>query len=163
MFFSSFFGPFEKAGGQQATISEAKDIIQAAYERARTRPKFSHLSTARSRLPIPLPFPSFFSNLVGQRGEILSTPISEGSSSRGSLDVHSIPIAARLRSSTAVLPFLEKRLANLRRFGLERGALGADLLRTWGFDKNEVEDIGETLAKMVNTLDPRSECSSDSD
>ena len=156
-------GPLEKTGGQQATVSEAKGIIQAAYERARTRPKFSHLSTARSRLPIPLPFPSIFSNLVGQRGEILSTPISEGSSSRGSLNVHSIPIAARLRSSTAVLPFLEKRLANLQRFGLERGALGADLLRTWGFDKNEVEDIGEMLAKMINTLDPRSEFLSDSD
>ncbi|CAK9181657.1 unnamed protein product [Ilex paraguariensis] len=149
------------SGGQQASVSEVKDRVQAAYENALTRPMFSHLSVARCPLPIPLPFPSIFGNLVGQHGELLSNPIS-GSPSRGSLHVHSIPMAARLRSSTAILLFLEKRLANLRRFGMERG-LGTEIVRSWGFGKEEVEDIGETLSKMVTTLDPRLQASSDSD
>ncbi|KAL2469112.1 beta-tubulin [Forsythia ovata] len=120
------------AGCQRASISEVKDAVQAAYENAVRRPKFSHLSVARCPLPIPLPFPSIFGNLVGQHGELLDTPISD-SASRGSLEVHSIPMAARLRSSNAVLPFLENRLGNLRKFGIARGAPGTELLRNWGF------------------------------
>uniref|UniRef100_A0A5B7B082 Uncharacterized protein n=1 Tax=Davidia involucrata TaxID=16924 RepID=A0A5B7B082_DAVIN len=148
--------------GNRALISEVKDTVEAAYEHAMTRPKFSYLSVASCPLPIPLPFPSIFGNLVGQHGELLGSPIS-GYPSRGSLEIHSIPMAARLRSSSAVLPFLENRLGNLRRFGLERGALGTELLRSWGFGRDELEDTGETLSKMVTTLDPHSQVSSDSD
>ncbi|OMO56721.1 hypothetical protein CCACVL1_26319 [Corchorus capsularis] len=148
--------------GQRASISEVKNAVNAEYQNATTRPMFCHLSVAGCPLPIPLPFPSIFGNLVGQHGELLGSPIS-GSISRGSLDVHSIPMAARLRSSCAILPFLENRLGNLRKFGIQRGALGTDLLRSWGFGKDEVEDFGETLSKMVRTVDPHSEISSDSD
>lgn len=147
-------------GGQHALVSEVTETIQAAYD-ATTSPKFSHLSVARCPLPIPLPFPSIFGSLVGQHGELSTT--TSGSSPRGSLDVHSIPMAARLRSSSAILPFLETRLGNLRRFGLERGALGTELVRTWGFGREDLEDIGERLSQMVATLDPRSQLSSDSD
>ncbi|XP_008241539.1 PREDICTED: protein misato homolog 1 [Prunus mume] len=143
-------------------ISEVKDMVHAAYEHATTRPMFCHLSVAQCPLPIPLPFPSIFGNRVGQHGELLSTPIID-SSSRGSLDVHSIPMAARLRSSSAVLPFLENRLGSLRSFGIARGAPGAELVRSWGFAKDELEDMGEVLSKMITTLDPRSQMSSDSD
>ncbi|KAK3222751.1 hypothetical protein Dsin_009776 [Dipteronia sinensis] len=76
------------SGGHYALIPEVKDTVHAMYEQARTRPMFCHLSVARSPLPIPLPFPSIFGNLVGQHGELLGSPVS-GSSSRGSLDVHS--------------------------------------------------------------------------
>ncbi|CAA3007020.1 misato homolog 1 isoform X1 [Olea europaea subsp. europaea] len=151
-----------RAGRQRASITEVKDAVQAAYDNAVTRPKFSHLSVARCPLPVPLPFPSIFGNLIGQHGELLDTPIS-GPASRGSLEVHSIPMAARLRSSNAILPFLENRLGNLRKFGIARGALGTELLRNWGFGKDELEDIGETLSKMFTTLNPYSEESSDSD
>ncbi|KAA8535780.1 hypothetical protein F0562_030786 [Nyssa sinensis] len=149
-------------GGRQASISEVKDSVQTAYEHAMTRPKFSYLSVASCPLPIPLPYPSIFGNLVGQHGELLGSPIS-GNPSRGSLEIHSIPMAARLRSSTTVLPFLQNRLGNLRRFGLERGALGTEILRSWGFGKDELEDTGETLSNMVRTLDPHPQVSSDSD
>ena len=71
------------------------------------------------------------------------------------------PMAARLRSSCAILPFL--RLGNLRKFGIQRGSPGTELLRSWGFEKDEVEDIGETLSKMVRIVNPHSEISSDSD
>lgn len=141
-------------------VAEVNDTIQAAYEH-RTSPKFSHVSVARCPLPIPLPFPSIFSNLVGQRGELLTATSS--SSSRGSLDVHSVPMAARLRSSSAILPFLEARLRNLRRFGVARGAPGKELLKTWGFEKDDLEDLEEELHKMVTTLVPQSELSSDSE
>lgn len=140
-------------------VAEANDAIQAVYEK--TSPKFSHVSVARCPLPIPLPFPSIFSNLVGQHGELLSATSS--SSSKGSLDVHSIPMAARLRSSSAILPFLETRLRNFRRFGVERGALGKELLRTWGFEKDDLEDVEEVLHKLVTTLIPESQISSDSE
>ncbi|XP_022858028.1 protein misato homolog 1 isoform X1 [Olea europaea var. sylvestris] len=151
-----------RAGSQRASISEVKDAVQAAYDNAVTRPKFSHLSVARCPLPIPLPFPSIFGNLVGQHGELLDMAISD-SASGGSLEFHSIPMAARLRSSNAILPLLENRLENLRKFGIARGALGTELLRNWGFGMDELEDMGETLSKMVTTLKPYSEESSDSD
>ncbi|KAK8672144.1 hypothetical protein V6N13_110517 [Hibiscus sabdariffa] len=74
-----------------------------------------------------------------------------------------IPMAATMRSSSAILPFLENRLGNFRKFGIERGCPGTELLRSWGFEKDEVEDIGETLSKMVRIVNPQSEISSDSD
>lgn len=149
----------------EATLSEVKEAMETAYEKATTRPRFSHLSVSRCPLPIPLPFPSIFGTRVGRRGEILSNPVSESESMsrRGSIDVHSIPMAARLRSSTAILPFLENRLGNIRKFGLERGSIGAEVLRNWGFGREEVEEIGENLSKLVVTLDPHQGYSSDSD
>lgn len=150
------------SGGRCAAVSEVKGAIQDTYEQAMTRTRFSHLSVATCPLPIPLPFPSIFGNLVGQQGELLSSPTSSNSS-RGSLDVHSIAMSARLRSSKAILPFLENRLTNLHKFGIQRGALGAGLLTSWGFGKDEIEDMGETLSKMVTALDPRPDESSDSD
>lgn len=122
---------------------------------------FCHLSVALCPLPIPLPFPSIFGNHVGQHGELFGGQMNN-SSSKGSLDVHSIPMAARLRSSSAVLPLLESKLRNLHRFGIERGAAGAELLRSWGFEKEELEEMEELLSKMVATLCPP-QFSSDSD
>ncbi|XP_011002490.1 PREDICTED: protein misato homolog 1 [Populus euphratica] len=150
-----------RSGGHHAFISEVTDSVNAAYENSSSRPKFCHLSVSSCPLPIPLPFPKIFCNLVGQHGELLSSPV-PGCSSRGSLDVHSIPVAARLRSSTAVLPFLESRLANLRRLGIQQGAPGTQLVRSWGFGKDELEDMEETLSKMVTKLDDRAQLS-DSD
>uniref|UniRef100_A0A2P2LQU8 Carboxypeptidase n=1 Tax=Rhizophora mucronata TaxID=61149 RepID=A0A2P2LQU8_RHIMU len=149
-------------GGDQASLSEVTDSVNAAYGHSMRRPLFCHLSIALCPLPVPLPFPSIFSNFVGERGELLSSPI-PGSSPRGSLDVHSIPVAARLRSSSAVLPFLQNRLSNLRRFGIQQGAPGTEIVRNWGFGKDEIEDMEEVLSKMVMTLDPSSQASSESD
>lgn len=137
-------------------------MVHAAYENAITRPKFCNLSVALCPLPIPLPFPKIFRSVVGQHGELLGTPVN-GSPLRGSLDVHSIPMAGRLRCSSAVLPFLENRLGNLRKFGTQQGAAGAELVRRWGFEKDELEDMGETLSTVVRELDPHLQASSDSD
>ena len=154
--------PFNSCiGNHEASVSEVREAVETAYENTSTRPRFSHVSVSRCPLPIPLPFPSIFGNLVGRRGELLSNPQS-GSGSRGSLDVHSIPMAARLRSTNAVLPFLENRLSNIRKFGMERGSVGVDVLRDWGFGKEEIEEIGENLSKMVLALDPEQGYSSDS-
>ncbi|KAF8406352.1 hypothetical protein HHK36_008439 [Tetracentron sinense] len=150
------------SGGSHTSISEVKDSVYAGYQCAMKRPMFSHLSVASCPLPMPLPFHKIFGNLVGQHGELLRSPI-PGSQSRGSFDVHSIPMAARLRSSSAILPFIQNRLGNLRRFGTERGAFGIELVRSWGFGKHELEDMGEGLSKMVMALDPKSHISSDSD
>ncbi|XP_024030194.1 protein misato homolog 1 [Morus notabilis] len=150
------------AGVSRASVPEVNARVEAAYKRATSRPMFCHLSVAQCPLPIPLPFPSIFGASVGQQGELLGSPIT-GSSSRGSLDVHSIPLAARLRSSSAVLPFLENRLGKLHRYGIERGAPGAQLLRSWGFGQDELEDMGEMMSKMVVQLKPDSGMSSDSD
>lgn len=149
-------------GGHPASASEVKDTIHATYEHTSTRPKFCHLSAAHSPLPIPLPFPSIFKNVVGQRGELLENPTASPLL-KGSLEVHSVPMAVRLRSSSAILPYLENRLGYLRRYGVDRGAPGAELVRSWGFGKDELEDFGEALSKMINELKPHSEVSSDSD
>lgn len=147
---------------RRASVLEVKNAVHAAYQNSIRRPMFCHLSAAPCPLPIPLPFPSIFGNLIGQQGEILGSPAS-GSSLRGSLDVHSIPMATRLRSSIAILPFLENRLENLRKLGIRRGAPATELLNTWGFEREEVEDLGETLSTMVSNLKTHSETSSDSD
>ncbi|XP_054824525.1 uncharacterized protein LOC129322301 isoform X1 [Prosopis cineraria] len=149
------------SAGHRASVSEVKDMIHAAYERSIMRPMFCHLSASLCPLPIPLPFPSIFGNLVGQHGEMISGRMT-GTSRKGSLDVHSIPMAARLRSNSAILPFLETRLRNLHGFGIERGALGAQLLSSWGFGKEELVEMEEMLSKMVAALSPP-QFSSDSD
>ncbi|KAM0854967.1 hypothetical protein ACQ4PT_050083 [Festuca glaucescens] len=151
-----------RAGGQRASISQVKDSMCAAYERRATKPKFSHLSVSPCPLPIPLPFPSFFRSNIGRHGEIVGSH-SEGTPPKGSLDVESIPMAARLRSSNAVLPFIERRSLSLQKLGVARGALGTQILRDWGFGKEEIEDLAEHLARMVRTLSPDDGLTSDSD
>ena len=96
------------ADGHRASVSEVNHIVEAAYGNATCRPMFCHLSVAQCPLPVPLPYPSIFRNLVGQHGELLNGPY-QGLISRGSLNVHSVPMAARLRSSSAVLPFSETK------------------------------------------------------
>ncbi|GMH06424.1 hypothetical protein Nepgr_008264 [Nepenthes gracilis] len=151
-----------QSGGHQASVSEVEETISAAYGNAMPMPRFSHLSVALCPLPIPLPFPSIFNYAIGKRGELLGTPALD-LPSKGSLDVSSIPMAVRLRNSSAVLPFLLNRLESLRSYGIRQGAPGADLLRSWGFGKDELEDIGEVLSNMVAALDPGSNLTSDSD
>ncbi|KAI4325512.1 hypothetical protein MLD38_030900 [Melastoma candidum] len=151
-------------GGHPASVSEVEDALHTAYDHSGTMPKFCHLSVAQCPLPIPLPFPSIFSHAVGERGELLSAPAMEGSSSRGSPDVRCVPMVVKLRSSCAVLPYIENRLGYLRRFGTERGAPGSELLRSWGFGRDELDDMAEGLSGMAAELKPLAEMSSsDSD
>uniref|UniRef100_A0ACD5XH55 Uncharacterized protein n=1 Tax=Avena sativa TaxID=4498 RepID=A0ACD5XH55_AVESA len=151
-----------RTGGQRASTSQVKDSVCSAFEHRSTRPKFSHLSVSPCPLPIPLPFPSFFRSNIGRHGEILGNH-SEGTLPKGPLDVESIPMAARLRSSNAVLPFIERRSLGLQKLGVARGALGTQILRDWGFGKEEIEDMGEHLAKMVRAFHPEDGLTSDSD
>jgi len=151
------------SGGQRASISQVKDFVCSALEGRETKPKFSHLSVSPCPLPVPLPFPSIFSSSIGQHGEILSNNLPEGMRPKGSLDVVSIPMAARLRSSNAIVPFIERRSASLQKLGMSRGGLGSQVLRDWGFGKEEVEDMGEHLAKMLRPFYPEMDLSSDSD
>lgn len=154
---------FADTGGQRASVSQVKDFVCSALEGRETKPKFSHLSVSPCPLPIPLPFPSIFNSSIGQHGEILSNNHPEGTLPKGSLDVVSVPMAARLRSSNAIVPFIEKRSASLQRLGVARGSLGSQILREWGFGKEEVEDMGEHLAKMLRPFYPEMDLTSDSD
>ncbi|KAL2348418.1 hypothetical protein Fmac_002418 [Flemingia macrophylla] len=147
--------------GHRASVREVKDTVDTAFRCANTRPMFCHLSVALCPLPIPLPFPSIFGNHIGQHGELMGGQFTN-SSRKGSLDIHSIPMAARLRSSSAVLPFLESKLRNLNRFGIAPGAAGAELLRSWGFGREELVEMEEMLSKMVVALRPP-QLSSDSE
>ncbi|CAL9228245.1 unnamed protein product [Arabidopsis halleri] len=148
----------------EALVSEVKNAVDASYEQATTKgkPLFCNLSVSRCPLPVPLPFPSIFGNLVGRKGEILSSPVSD-SLYRGSLDVHSIPVATRWRSSSAVLPYLESRMGNLEKLGIQWGAMGSDVVRAWGFGREELQEMRENLSKMVSELNPQFFESSDSD
>ncbi|KAH0871759.1 hypothetical protein HID58_078781 [Brassica napus] len=136
---------------QEATVSEVRNAVDASYDEQ--RPLFCNLSVSRVPLPVPLPFPSIFGNLVGRKGEILSSPASD-LMCRGSLDVHSVPVATRWRSSSAVLPFLESRMVNLEKLGIQWGAVGSDVVRAWGFGREELQEMRENLAKMVSELSP---------
>ncbi|CAN8328190.1 unnamed protein product [Cochlearia groenlandica] len=149
---------------KEASVSEVKNAVDASYEQAtaKTKPLFCNLSVSRCPLPVPLPFPSIFGNLVGRKGEILSSPVLD-SLYRGSLDVHSIPIATRWRSSNAILPYLETRMRNLEKLGIQWGAMGSDVVRAWGFGREELQEMRENLSKMVSELSPQFMDSSDSD
>ncbi|PKA54308.1 hypothetical protein AXF42_Ash000141 [Apostasia shenzhenica] len=149
----NIYGSF--SGGRRATVGEIEQHINDAYQNELRRPQFCHLSAASCPLPIPLPFPSIFSRRVGRRGELSECSLISGDQPRGSLDVESVPMAARLRSTSAVKPFIERRLWSLRRYGLERGAPGVELLRSWGFGREDVEDMEEALAASVAKLDPQ--------
>ncbi|KAG0467857.1 hypothetical protein HPP92_017185 [Vanilla planifolia] len=150
------------SGVQRAFVPEVVSSVHSAYENEPKRPMFCHVSAACCPLPIPLPFPSIFNNRVGRQGELSATSLG-GEEQRGSLEIDSIPMATRFRSSSAVKPLVERRLVNLRRFGLERGAAGAELLRRWGFGREEVEEMAEAMTKLVTKLDPVAYASSDSD
>uniref|UniRef100_A0A1J3I6Z5 Protein misato-like protein 1 n=1 Tax=Noccaea caerulescens TaxID=107243 RepID=A0A1J3I6Z5_NOCCA len=149
---------------KEASVSEVTNAVDACYEqRKKTKPLFCNLSVSRCPLPVPLPFPSIFGNLVGRKGEILSSPVVSESLDRGSLDVHSLPVAARWRSSSAVLPFLESRMGNLEKLGIQWGAMGSDVVRAWGFGREELQEMRENLSKMVSELSPQFLISSDSE
>ncbi|KAK7367506.1 hypothetical protein VNO80_09518 [Phaseolus coccineus] len=147
--------------GHRASVGEVKDTVDGAFRCANTRPMFCHLSVALCPLPIPLPFPSIFGNNIGKQGELVGGQ-TINSSPKGSLEIHSVPMAARLRSSSVVLPLLENKLRNLQRFGIQRGAAGAELLRSWGFGMEELMEMDEMLSKMVAALRPP-QLTSDSD
>ncbi|KQJ86078.1 protein misato homolog 1 [Brachypodium distachyon] len=151
------------AGGQRASISQVKDSVCSAYEGRSTKPKFSHLSVSPCPLAIPLPFPSIFRSNIGRHGEILSNHSERTQLPKGSLDVESVPMAARLRSSNAILPFIERRSLSLQKLGVARGTLGSQALRDWGFGKEEIEDMSEHLSKMVRMFHPEDGLTSDSD
>lgn len=155
-------GMFHSAG-RRASLSEVNESICKAYEHENLKPKFSHVALSLCPLPIPLPFPSIFKGHVGKQGEYLSSTQSDSNGRKGSLDIDSIPMAARLSSSTVVKPLIEKKLASLCKYGMERGAEGSRLLQNWGFGRDEVEEMGEVLSKMVMQLNLHPQYSSDSD
>ena len=129
--------------GQRASISEAERAICTEYEDGKSmRPGSLHLALALCPLPIPLPFPSIFGNPA---------------------EVSSVPMAARLRSSSAILPFVRRRCDDLRRHGLARGATGARHLREWGLAGDEANDLAEALSSMIAELEPHADMSSESD
>ncbi|KAJ0963416.1 hypothetical protein J5N97_028538 [Dioscorea zingiberensis] len=150
------------SGGHRASVSQVKDSICASYENEPQKPLFSHLTVALCPLPIPLPFPSIFKSQVGRNGELLPGP-TQGDQPKGALDIDSVPMAARLRSSNAITPYIERRLTSMQRYGSQRGTSGAELLHKWGFGREEIEDMVEDLARKVLALNPHSEMSTDSD
>lgn len=156
-------GALYSGRGGQASLSEVRNSLVGVHKGCPRGAPVCHLSVSRCPLPIPLPFPCIFGNYIGQNGEILSSPIA-GTEGRGGLDVLSIPIATRLRSSKAILPYLEKRLQNLRSWGIARASPGGQLLEEWGLQKADVEELGESLSEMVHSFDGSfMETSSDSD
>ncbi|KAF3602700.1 hypothetical protein F2Q69_00032759 [Brassica cretica] len=152
----------DSGGGFSALAASVLDVKRAVDASYNTKLLFHNLSVSRCPLPVPLPFPSIFGNLVGRRGEILSTPGSD-SMYRGSLDVHSLPVATRWRPSSVILPFLESRLGNLERLGIQRGAMGSYVARKWGFGEEELQDMRENLSNMASKLSPHHSSDSDSD
>ncbi|XP_048600993.1 uncharacterized protein LOC125580516 [Brassica napus] len=72
-------------------------------------------------------------------------------------------VATRWRPSSVILPFLESRLGNLERLGIQRGAMGSYVARKWGFGEEELQDMRENLSNMVSKLSPHHSSDSDSD
>ncbi|KAH7673524.1 Members of tubulin/FtsZ family domain-containing protein [Dioscorea alata] len=148
--------------GHRASVSQVEDSICASYEHEPQKPLFSHLTVALCPLPIPLPFPSIFKSHVGRHGELLPGS-TQSEQPKGSLDINSVPMAARLRSSNAIIPYIQRRLASIQRYGLQRGTSSAELLQKWGFGREEIEDMGEDLSRKIMSFNPHSEMSTDSD
>jgi hypothetical protein len=62
-------------------------------------------------------------------------------------DVSSLPIASRLRSSSAILPYLDKRLQTLQ--NLHTGTLGWQILGGWGIGKDEIQELVELNSNLI--------------
>ncbi|KAJ3674356.1 hypothetical protein LUZ60_004972 [Juncus effusus] len=142
------------SGQNRASISQVNETLTLK------NPKSSHLSISLSPLPIPLPFPSIFSPQTGRLGETLISP---QTLKKGPLEVESVPIATRIRSSIAIKPFLDNRKNNIFKYGIVRGAKGLGFLKDWGFGKEEVDEMGENLAKMVRVFDSEFSAGDESD
>ncbi|EEC77882.1 hypothetical protein OsI_17172 [Oryza sativa Indica Group] len=138
-------------------------VVHGALDRGGQRTSISRVKDSHLFAPSLSPFRSRQSSgNIGRHGEILSDHAEE-SQPKGSLDIESIPMAARLRSSSTVLPFIERRSGSLQKHGVARGAIGSLVLRDWGFGREEVDDMGEHLAKLLRPFHPEMDLTSDSD
>eukprot|EP00249_Psilotum_nudum_P011144 c22988_g1_i2 orf=453-1829(+) len=132
----------------RASISEVVDHLYSCTRRFQQGLSICHMAVSPCPLAIPLPFPPIFAPSVGSQGEILSDSLILGNSMSG-IDVPSIPMAARMRVSEAVLPYLQSRLYSLKQLALARGSLGRQILEGWGFQKDEIQELFEYLSKVV--------------
>lgn len=121
------------------------------------------LSISPIPLSIPLPFPCIFGPYISSRGDILPNPITSVAG-RGGVDVLSMPVAARVTSSDALLPYVKGRLMSFRKLGLSRASVGPGVLEDWGFAKEEAVDLAEVLGNLAGAYSDRAyDSSTDSD
>lgn len=131
----------------RASVQEV-DYLYRHRHNSKSSLSVCHLAAFLCPLAIPLPFPNLFRPSVGQLGEILVKSTNSNPKKTGS-GVSSIPISARLRMSAAILPYIESKLHNLQHFCLSRGSLGGQVLETWGFQKDEIQEFYELSSKTA--------------
>ncbi|KAL3694334.1 hypothetical protein R1sor_007985 [Riccia sorocarpa] len=140
--------------GERATAGQVHESVVKAHEILQRTgsqlSRFSHLAISESPLAVPLPFPFIFRSSIGKFGNIVPEPLEAvKQQGRGGLDVNSVPVAASVSTSDAVLPYIKKRALDLQRLALSRATAGTSLLQDWGFEQEEVEELGESLSNMV--------------
>ncbi|MCO5578869.1 hypothetical protein L7F22_032716 [Adiantum nelumboides] len=111
-----------------------QDIVNS-YNGKRT--PFNHVAASLCPLAVPLPFPDIFSPLVA----------SEVQPMKSKSDILSIPVATKLCTSEAVLPYLNKRLCSLQHPG--GGSLGWQILEKWNLQKDEVKELYEVITNIA--------------
>lgn len=102
-----------------------------------------HTALTGQALPIPLPFPKLFSSTVGKHGDVLSDNTSESTA------VHSVPVLTRL---IAAEEFRSVLLMQQAKFQSAAGSVaGQALCDSWGYGKDEREEIVERMVQMASS------------
>ncbi|KAI5062184.1 hypothetical protein GOP47_0022723 [Adiantum capillus-veneris] len=132
---ASYVVVVQGSSSQDPTAPPLPQDIVNFYTRKRT--PFYRVSASLCPLAVPLPFPDIFTPLVA----------SEVQPTKCKSDISSIPIATKLCTSVAILPYLEKRLRNLQH--PSGGSLGWQILERWNRQKDEVRELSEIIANSA--------------
>ncbi|KAG6549008.1 hypothetical protein Mapa_009450 [Marchantia paleacea] len=133
----------------QESVANASEISVRARTNSRQSLRLSHLAVSQCPLAVPLPFPCIFASHIGKYGNILPRPNVISKQGRGGIDVISAPVAARVSTSRAVLPYIKRRSMDMQQLALARSTTGPSLMQDWGFAREEVQELSESLSSML--------------
>eukprot|EP00850_Spirogloea_muscicola_P005974 SM000028S10068 [mRNA] locus=s28:205324:208188:+ [translate_table: standard] len=109
-----------------------------------------HVTVSRQPLPIPLPFSSIFATTVSSHGDVVRQGGPTAGQAKGGLEVLSLPALTCMSSGLEVMPIIKRRLEPLEKYVSSRAAPGMSVVRTWGLEGSDVEEMRERLKSMLH-------------
>eukprot|EP00850_Spirogloea_muscicola_P005795 SM000027S09576 [mRNA] locus=s27:186532:189411:+ [translate_table: standard] len=135
------------AGARRAAlVPQAYGALQASLSGHSVR----HVTVSRQPLPIPLPFPPIFAPTVSSRGDVVSRSGPTAGQAKGGLEVLSLPALTCMSSGLEVVPIIKRRLEALEKYASSRAAPGMSVVRDWGLEGSDIEEMRERLESMLH-------------
>eukprot|EP00850_Spirogloea_muscicola_P018999 SM000180S03524 [mRNA] locus=s180:94646:97522:- [translate_table: standard] len=130
-----------------ALVPQAYGALQANLSGHSIR----HVTVSRQPLPIPLPFPSIVAPTVSSRGDVVSQGGPIAGQAKGGLEVLSLPALSCLSSGLEVMPIIKRRLESLEKYVSSRAGPGMSVVRDWGLEGSDIEEMRERLKSMLHS------------